>query len=479
MDPSSILEAKDISFRFEEDGPKILDSVSLTLRKGEATMLMGPSGSGKSTLAYVLAGLYPEYAGILKGEVICPLGKLSKLPPERRARAVSLVFQNPDDQFAMDTAGNEILFALENINFQGDMVQRATELLTKCGLSSFFNRPVHTLSGGEKQKLSLATALATDAELLILDEPFANVDPESASMLLDIFKSLKDQGISFLIIDHRIDFWLGMLDSVIFIDKNGRLERDRIPSDKIRESEDKFKELGLFPPGSPQWPERKISSQNKEMALAAKNLSVFLGKIPLLTNIDLSLPKGSLTAIIGRNGVGKTSLLLALCGLMKTKGSLRLLGSSGLVFQNPSFQFLTQSVLEEVILSLAPKTKLKGKYDPVLREEAERLLFEFSLSQHEGKSPWQLSQGEQRRLAVLTMLALDRALLFLDEPTYAQDEESTIQIMELLSSRVERGLTALFVTHDLSLAKAYASRVLILEKDGLKELEPAERWASG
>jgi energy-coupling factor transport system ATP-binding protein len=124
-------------------------------------------------------------------------------------------------------------------------------------------------------------------------------------------------------------------------------------------------------------------------------------------------------------------------------------------------------VLHEVLISLSPKIKAKDLDNPELVEKAQKLLEDFSLSTLSNRSPWQLSQGEQRRLAVLTMLALKSEILFLDEPTYAQDEISTIHIMELLESRVEKGLAALFVTHDISLARAYASRVMSLEKDGL------------
>ncbi|MDR2197863.1 MAG: ATP-binding cassette domain-containing protein [Deltaproteobacteria bacterium] len=468
MESGTILETDNLCFSFAEKGPYVLNSVCLTVKKGESAVLMGPSGSGKSTLAYLLSGLYPDYAGFLKGEVLCRLGKINDLPAEERSRIVSLIFQNPDDQFAMETAGEEVLFTLENIAFPGDMKKKAEELLDVAGLNNFFDRRINELSGGEKQKLSLATALAADPELLILDEPLANLDPASSGQLVDILIKLKDAGKSFLIIDHRLDPWMEMLSSVIFLDRQGGLYPRKLSPSEIPVSRDIFKSLGLFYPGDPLWPERISNFNNTEIVLKADNLSVTVKKRTIINNIDLILTKGSLTSIIGHNGIGKTTLLLSLCGLFKINGKLWRRGRPGLVFQNPGFQFLTQNIVDEVVMSIAAGGTCDKSKNAELRALALSFLQDFGLSNMNERSPWQLSQGQQRRLAVLTMLAREREVLFLDEPTYAQDEESTISIMHLLLERVDKGLAALFVTHDIALARAYSDRIFRLDSDGLK-----------
>jgi energy-coupling factor transport system ATP-binding protein len=171
---------------------------------------------------------------------------------------------------------------------------------------------------------------------------------------------------------------------------------------------------------------------------------------------------------VGGNGSGKTSLLLTLAGFLKAKGSLEVRGRLGLVFQNPGLQFLTQNILDEILLSLAPDGK--GRQNSELVKMAEELGREFGLGAALGRSPWTLSQGQQRRLAVLSMLAADKDVLLLDEPTYAQDDGETRTLMDLLAQKVDGGLAAVFVTHDLVLARSRADRVLRLSAAGLDEI---------
>jgi energy-coupling factor transport system ATP-binding protein len=463
------LEARGITFRFTEEGPPALSGVSLTLPEGAACLLMGPSGCGKSTLALVLAGLYPEYAGFLEGSVWARGEDIHKLSPEKRAKKVSLMFQNPADQFFMETCAEEVIFALENMRFKGDFAARASELLARAGLEGCAERRVRELSGGELQMLSLAASLACESSLLILDEPLASVDPEAKVRLVGVLSELKRAGCSLLVIDHRADPWMGLIDSVRVMNRGGTLSGDVLGPEEALQNPDFFRSRGLFAPGDKCLPEKPQAPPGPRVVLEAKGLSVFAGGEALVKNVSLTLHEGSLTAVTGRSGAGKTTLTLGLCGLMKTKGTLKRAARAGLVFQNPGLQFLSDSVLDEVLISLAPRKKATAaRGDPALAGRAEELLGDFGLLGFADKSPWQLSQGQQRRLAVLTMLAGDQELLFLDEPTYAQDEEATSHIMRLLIGRVERGLAALFVTHDQALAESCADRVLVLDEGGLR-----------
>ena len=193
------LSCRGLTFRYAEGETPVFSDISLSVQPGETLLVMGPSGCGKSTLAYCLAGLYPDYAGVLEGSVEVEGRPIDRMGPQERSRAVSILFQNPDNQFCMDTVPHEVLFALENVDCPGDLDARAHELLELAGLDGYAHSPIHTLSGGTKQKLALVTALATGARTLVLDEPFANLSSASRNSMIQILLILQEQGKSMVV----------------------------------------------------------------------------------------------------------------------------------------------------------------------------------------------------------------------------------------------------------------------------------------
>ncbi|MBS6955563.1 MAG: ABC transporter ATP-binding protein [Enterocloster asparagiformis] len=507
------LEAEDVCFRyFEQSKRNILDHACLEAGQGKTTVLIGPSGCGKSTLAAVCAGLYPENGGVLAGGSIRILGRpVGELKPGERAGLLSMLFQNPDLQFCMDTLRNELRFCMENISLPPEeMDGRMDALASELDLTPLLDRKLHTLSGGEKQKAALCCLFAIGSRGLFLDEPFANIDGEAARGLIGLLRERKERdGLTVMAIDHRPDLWLDLADEFVVLGEGGRVVKRGITPENMGGFEELFHRLGIsFPQKLRKGPagrptvraggqaveeetaeEETAGGRKAEARTAGKQPAIVLEGVSLrrdgsggrrlwgtgrsgadaqqallIESASARFNRGELTAILGPSGSGKTSLFYTLLGRRPYGGSIRVDGRElskirprdlylelGMVFQNPGSQFVTQNVLEEVALGL----KLWGR-----PEEPRQLLEEFGLGAYEKYSPYMLSQGQQRRLAVLSMLAGGQRILLLDEPTYGQDERSTRALMERVMDQVgRRGLTVIMITHDEALAGAYAHRI--------------------
>ncbi len=486
--PGTFLSCQDLTFRYGRAEEPVFSHISFSVRAGEAVLLMGPSGCGKSTFAYCLAGLYPEYAGHMEGSIFLEQLPLSQYGPALRARKLSILFQNPDNQFCMDRVDHEVMFALENIHYQGDIRERTRTLLDQVGLLDVEQAPIHTLSGGMKQKLALCTALATEARMLILDEPFANLDPASCTSLAGLLAELNRQGMTLLVVDHHPRWWRPFLSRVVFMEKEGDLDASSMTPEAFDQGKEAFQVRGLFYDDS--WLEgirRPAAGSVREDAqpdlmVEAEDLAIFHGKTLFMEHLSFRIPKGSVTALVGACGSGKTTLLHALAGIGRCRGCLRVHGRPGLVFQNPRFQFLATTVEDEILMTLGagasprssgPDRKAEG--DSVIREAAHRLLKEFGLLALKDHSPYAISQGQQRRLALLSMVAGDCPLMLLDEPTYAQDQQATRLILELLKGRVDQGLTVVMATHDLELAEAFADQVFVVDRGKIFQMKREEK----
>ena len=291
-----ILACRDLTFRYE--GEPVFEHLSLSVEPGEAVLLMGPSGCGKSSLAYCLSGLYPAYGGELSGEITLEGRPLAQYEIADRAQAVSILFQNPDNQFCMDRVDHEVLFALENINYPGDLRARMRQLLALVGLEAVETALIHTLSGGTKQKLALATALATGARMLILDEPFANLDPGACAQLSEQLRQLNKQGLTLLIVDHRPDYWRPFLTRVLMMNRDGSLEPGCLRPDELESHRAEFEARGLFL--DDQWLERRRPlplPQPETAAVEGENVSLMYGRKTVAAGLSFRFPKGGVTAL--------------------------------------------------------------------------------------------------------------------------------------------------------------------------------------
>jgi len=497
MEQNLALRLENVNFRYFEHGKRnILDHVSLDIKAGGITVLMGNSGCGKSTLAAVSAGLYPENGGYLECGTIELFGRpLSSMNTKERAGYLTEMFQNPDLQFCMDSLRKEMQFCLENICVPPDqMDERIFKAAKACKMESMLDRKFHTLSGGEKQRAALACLYVMDSQMILLDEAFANLDTDVIQEMIELLQQMKMEGKTIIAIDHQVSYWLCAADEIILLGDGGKIKmrginRDNFGTEVVCNA---FKEEGLFWTEGPEGDKEQhlLLKTNNAAILRLHNISIPQG-IPkkhwlkkeswklLLKEEDITIPKGSMTAILGSSGSGKTTTFLTILKQHPYKGRIEIMAEDlssikerelfskiGIVFQNPANQFITQNVLEEVMSSL--QLWNKNLEEDQCRERALDMLENYGLKNYQSYSPYMLSQGQQRRLAVLSVLAGGQKILLLDEPTYGQDLKSVAAIMKQLQKKVEKeGLTVIFITHDHFTASRFADQVYVLENQKL------------
>ena len=453
-----VLSCEDIEFKYQINSKKnIIDGFSYDFLEGKVYLISGFSGCGKSTLAYILSGLYPEHKGIMsKGKVLLLNREISEYSPNERVKDIMMMFQNSDAQFCMEKVKDEIIFCLENIEYSVEKMDELVDIvLSEMDILYLKDRDLSSLSGGEKQKVALAIILAISPKIIILDEPFANVDYESSQEIIQKLKRLNEENKTTIIaIDHRISLWKDIEYEFLYLGKGCKILDDTSyfeleDSEEIKENRENLKE--------------------KEVVLELENISIGYGEKKLLENCSLIAREGEIVSLVGKSGAGKSSLLLNITGLTKIKnGTIKFLGKDikrwkrkeilkniGIVFQNPQNQFITYKVIDELIFSMKQNEKDEKK----LLERAENLLKQFNLYEYRNYSPFTLSQGQQRKVAVLSMLSGDQKILLCDEPTYGQDNRTSREIMEFLKKRANEGLTIIIVSHDRNLVYEYSDSI--------------------
>lgn len=473
----SKIQFEQVSFSFSKSGKnRLIHDLSVSFDSGKITVLTGPSGCGKSTILNLAAGIYPQNADVLyQGRILVSEQDIGKLPPDKRAPLIGVMFQNPDLQFCMDTVENELLFCLGNLNTPREkMMDIVNDALEFCGILHLRNRLLQSLSGGEKQKAMLACMVAIKPKWMLLDEPFANVDEQSAGELIKKIAALHKSGTGILVVDHRLDYWLPFADEIRLMDAlNGVKEKAFRPEDL---TDEQLLEMGILPPNIRYKKEKSAHiSEGKEMPiLELQNLQVTRGDNSVLNRISYRFVPKKTYAILGSSGSGKSTLFGAMTQLYKYDGEIlvegknaikravRKSGTVGFVTQNPQDQFVADTVLEEVTIGLQRRKRSVS--------EAESILREIDLWGYRNFSPYMLSQGQQRRLGVAALMTYDCRVLICDEPTYAQDWKNTVAIMDSLVDKTKaREMTLIFSTHDRKLAFDYADVILVLEEGKLIE----------
>lgn len=459
-----MIRFNDVTYTYPfQDAPAVKD-ISLHVRPGEIVLCTGASGCGKSTLIRLANGLCPHYfQGTIEGEILVGGRPTREQSLPELSRQTGTLFQDPEQQFFALGVEEELVFALE---WQGISVEEMRDLVTKAveefDLAPVLHSSIHKLSEGQKQKTGLASLCMQNPRALILDEPTANLDPESTLALAQKLLQLKAQGMAILVVDHRL-YWLESVADRVLIMEKGRISSEGgfeiLYDDGLRER------YGLRSAGV----EDRRSSlpdcrESPAPILKALDLTFsYPQQQPIYEKATFHLPQG-ITALIGHNGAGKTTLARLLAGLdrpdhgsisidEKTLSQNECLYLSSIVLQNADHQLHMRTVRQELESCL----KLAGSQDTT---RIDSLLESFALSPLAERHPQSLSGGEKQRLVIACGLAKSPKLLILDEPTSGLDGENMHRLATALEAQVAEGRCILLITHDLELLQLIGRHAL-------------------
>ncbi|MBQ9663437.1 MAG: ABC transporter ATP-binding protein [Oscillospiraceae bacterium] len=471
-----MVELKNVSFRYgseegHEYGENSLSGVSISVREGEFVLLTGPSGCGKTTVLRLINGLIPHfYPGFLEGEVLIDGKAVGSQKLYDTALQVGTVFQNPRSQFYnVDTTG-ELAFGCENRGLpEQEIYRRIDDTVARLGIEALMDRNIFRLSDGEKQKIACAAVSVAGAGIILLDEPSANLDYEATLALRKLILEWRKEGKTIVAAEHRIAYLWDLIDRAVIL-RDGKIIRELIGEEKNALTPEALAGMGLRStiqesPGSVGLP--SVLNEDETLTLTDFHFCYPGSKTPVVNLPTLSLAAGEITAITGRNGAGKTSLLNCICGLEKRcNGVLKYRDRTYnrkarqklcfMVMQDTGNQLFTESVLEEVLISLPKGTENE-------KEQAAGILRALDLDQYLDRHPQSLSGGQKQRLAIACALASGREIIMLDEPTSGLDHAHMLETAALLKQLKARGITILVVTHDSELIRACCTRQYTIE----------------
>ena len=508
MEP--IIEFKDYSFKYRSQVEPTLLDINLSIYPGEKVLIVGPSGSGKSTLAHCINGLVPfsftgESTGSLKIEGQEPkelgLFGLSKL--------VGTVLQDTDGQFIGLTVAEDVAFSMENDCIaQDEMFERVDRVAKTVDITDLLDHAPNALSGGQKQRVSMAGVIVDDVDILLFDEPLANLDPATGKRAIDLIDRIhKKKNTTILIIEHRLEDALYRDVDRIIVVGEGRIVADVKPDALLSGSV--LKEQGIREPlyitalkyAGCQINEADLPQHIESMNLAPyeDNVRNWFGKVklnkkapdgepmltirdlsfaytqgqPVLSHIDFSISRGEMVALVGKNGAGKSTLASLICGFMQPdEGAIYLNGEDlsgysikergekiGLVMQSPNQMISKPMIYDEVALGL----RVRGVAEDEIKERVFETLKICGLYPYRNWPVSALSFGQKKRVTIASILVMNPEVLILDEPPAGQDFRHYTEIMEFLRRiHEELGITIVMITHDMHLMLEYTDRAIVI-----------------
>ena len=443
-----------ISFSYGEENENTggVRDIDLNIEDGQFVVLCGESGCGKTTVTRLINGLIPHYyEGKMTGEVWVNGAKVSEQPLYDTAAVVGSVFQNPRSQFFNVDTTSEITFGCENLGQpEKDIRERFAKTVRDFRLEKLMDRNIFHLSGGEKQKIACAGVSIMEPDVLVMDEPSSNLDAASILDLRKILAFWKSQGKTIIISEHRLYYLRGLADRFIYL-AEGQVSRDYSAAEFEQLTEQQRSNMGLrtfalerlLPPVLPQ---------QEKTALALHNFRFAYKNEPETLHImDCEIPTNRIVGIIGNNGAGKSTFSRCFCGLEKRCGEIvwngrkyrpkDRLSTCYMVMQEVNHQLFTESVLDEVLISMEEENQ----------ERAEEILNRLDLLAFKDRHPMSLSGGQKQRVAIASAIASKRSILFFDEPTSGLDYKHMKEVANVLRQVRDTGITVYVITHDLEL----------------------------
>ncbi len=506
-----MIRIRDLTFHYADASKPALRNVNLDIEDGEFVLVIGPSGCGKTSLCRCFNGLIPHfYGGKVTGRLEVEGLDVMRHATRELATHVGMVFQDPENQLVYMEVQREIAFGLENLAFPRDVIaKRMEESLDTLGISGLRHRQVHDLSGGEKQKVVIASVLALHPDILVLDEPTSELDPKGAEEVLSIVQRLNDElGITVVLVEHRLDRVVHLVDRMIVMDEggiiadgsprtvlsNGDITRVGAGVPPIVRMVQRLRDGGLNVDDIPLTV-KQGRSMLKDVFMKAGESTLYgnetaaKGKTAIeidrlwhaypdgptaLKNVSLRICQGEFVAVMGRNASGKTTLVKHINGLLKpTKGKAVVTGIDtrratiaqmsrkvGFIFQNPNDHIFADTVEEEIAFIL----KNRGFDGGEIAARVDEMLEMFALKEFRRQYPRSLSGGERQRVALASVLVAGPEILILDEPTRGMEYRLKSELMRFLNGYREKGNTVVLVTHDVETVAEYADRVILLSE---------------
>ena len=504
-----VIEFKDFSFQYFSQAEPTLHDINLTIHKGEKILLVGPSGSGKSTLGHCLNGLIPfSYKGELKGSLKIMGRETKDLDIFQISKMVGTVLQDSDGQFVGLTVGEDVAFALENdcvdLNTMKETVQTVADIVD---MGQLLKSSPFELSGGQKQRVSFAGVMVDNVDILLFDEPLANLDPATGKTAIDLIDRVwREQDKTVVIIEHRLEDVLYRDVDRIIVVSDGRIVADMAPDELMAAGI--LPSLGIREPlyvtalkyaGIPVTPElhagrldtldiesvrepllawnqaqeKKERPAQRPVILKADGLHFqYTKKRKILQDISFSIQEGEMVSIVGTNGAGKSTLAKLICGFVKEdQGRLYYGGEEmagwtikerslkiGYVMQNPNQMICKPMIYDEVALGL----RIRGVPEEEIGPKVEKALKICGLLPFKKWPVSALSFGQKKRVTIASVLVLEPQILILDEPTAGQDYHHYTEIMEFLKSLNSQGVTILMITHDMHLMLEYTPHAIVI-----------------
>ena len=521
-----IIKIENLKYRYPNTDRLALDDISLSIEKGEFIGVVGANGAGKSTLCQAMIGLVPQfYHGAYGGKVQVKEHLAEKVPVQELCEDVGLIFQNPFNQLsgARDTVYGEVAYGLQNLGVERtEMKSRIEKVLKQLDIWQYRDRNPFDLSGGQMQRVAIASILVMQPEVIILDEPTSQLDPEGTEEVFRVVDQLSQTGKTIIMIEQKLEKMAKYCDRLILM-QDGKVVDFDTP-EKIFAREDLY-DMGVEPPAfvrisklcglsNPDgtWPttleatvelfeqqekasgliqklnmKKKIKQQSdeKEKLFQIDHISFAYQKnVMVLENLSISMDHRA-TAIIGQNGAGKTTLVRLLKGLLKPisgniyfqeedisgKTVAMLAGKVGYVFQNPDDQIFKYNVLDEVMFG--PMNI--GMTQDEAKDRAMKALDLMGLSGKEKENPYDLELYERKMVAIASVVAMNTDVVILDEPTIAQDYPGKKKIGEMITKLSEEGKLVIAILHDMDFVAEHFERVIVMAHGKILADDTAEK----